>query len=66
MIEVEWFKAPNVSYTADIEVHANDRRGLIVDYTTAITQWMQAQYAYQASMQVASASMGMSLLNYMQ
>ncbi|MBE5821036.1 MAG: bifunctional (p)ppGpp synthetase/guanosine-3',5'-bis(diphosphate) 3'-pyrophosphohydrolase [Clostridiales bacterium] len=37
MIEVEWFKAPNVSYTADIEVHANDRRGLIVDYTTAIT-----------------------------
>ena len=37
-----------------------------IDYTTAITQWMQAQYAYQASMQVASASMGMSLLNYMQ
>ena len=36
-----------------------------IDYTTAITQWMQAQYAYQASMQVASASMGMSLLNYM-
>lgn len=37
-----------------------------VDYAEAITKWMQAQYAYQASMQVASASMNMSLLNYMQ
>lgn len=37
-----------------------------VDYATAITQWMNAQYAYQASMQVAAASMNMSLLNYMQ
>ena len=37
-----------------------------VDYAEAVTQWMQAQYAYQASMQVASASMNMSLLNYMQ
>ena len=37
-----------------------------VDYTTAITQWMQAQYAYQASMQVASSAMNMSLLNYIQ
>ena len=37
-----------------------------VDYTTAITQWMNAQYAYQASMQIASASMNMSLLNYIQ
>ena len=37
-----------------------------VDYTEAITQWMNAQYAYQASMQVASASMNMSLLNYIQ
>ena len=36
-----------------------------VDLTTAITNWMQAQYAYQASMQVTSASMNMSLLNYM-
>ena len=36
-----------------------------VDYATAITQWMNAQYAYQASMQIASASMNMSLLNYM-
>lgn len=36
-----------------------------VDLTTAITNWMQAQYAYQASLQVSSASMGMSLLNYM-
>ena len=36
-----------------------------VDYATAITQWMNAQYAYQASMQVAAASMNMSLLNYM-
>ena len=37
-----------------------------VDLTTAITDWFQAQYAYQASLQVTSASMGMSLLNYMQ
>lgn len=37
-----------------------------VDYATAITQWMNAQYAYQASMQIASASMNMSLLNYIQ
>ena len=37
-----------------------------IDYTQAITQWMNAQYAYQASMQIASASMNMSLLNYIQ
>ena len=37
-----------------------------VDYATAVTQWMNAQYAYQASMQVAAASMNMSLLNYLQ
>lgn len=36
-----------------------------VDLTTAITDWFQAQYAYQASLQVSSSSMGMSLLNYM-
>ena len=37
-----------------------------VDYASAITQWMNAQYAYQASMQIASGSMNMSLLNYIQ
>lgn len=37
-----------------------------VDYAQAVTQWMNAQYAYQASMQIASASMNMSLLNYIQ
>ena len=36
-----------------------------IDLTTAITNWMQAQYAYQASLQVTSASVGMSLLNYL-
>ncbi len=36
-----------------------------VDYPTAITQWLNAQYAYQASMQVSAAAMNMSLLNYM-
>ncbi len=36
-----------------------------VDYASAITQWMNAQYAYQASMQVAAGSMNMSLLNYL-
>ena len=37
-----------------------------IDYASAITQWMNAQYAYQASMQIAGASMNMSLLNYIQ
>ena len=36
-----------------------------VDIAEATTQWMQAQYAYQASLQVAAASMNMSLLNYL-
>ena len=36
-----------------------------IDLSTAITNWMQAQYAYQASLQVTSASIGMSLLNYL-
>ncbi len=36
-----------------------------VDLASAVTEWMQAQYAYQASLQVTSASMGMSLLNYL-
>lgn len=36
-----------------------------VDYATAITQWLNAQYAYQASMQVSAAAMNMSLLNYL-
>ena len=36
-----------------------------VDIAQAVSDWYQAQYAYQASMQVASASMNMSLLNYM-
>ena len=37
-----------------------------IDYAEAITQWMNAQYAYQASLQVSSASMNLSLLNYIQ
>ena len=37
-----------------------------IDYAQAITQWMNAQYAYQASLQVSSATMNMSLLNYIQ
>ena len=36
-----------------------------VDFAKAISDWYQAQYAYQASLQVAAQSMGMSLLNYM-
>lgn len=36
-----------------------------LDYASAISQWMNAQYAYQASLQVAASSMNMSLLNYM-
>jgi flagellin-like hook-associated protein FlgL len=36
-----------------------------VDLAKAISDWYQAQYAYQASLQVAAASMNMSLLNYL-
>jgi flagellar hook-associated protein 3 FlgL len=36
-----------------------------VDYAEAITNWLNAQYAYQASLQVTSASMNLSLLNYL-
>ena len=35
-----------------------------VDLAEATSKWLQAQYAYQASLKVASSSMGMSLLNY--
>ena len=36
-----------------------------IDIASATSKWMQAQYSYQASLQVASRVMGMSLLNYM-
>lgn len=36
-----------------------------VDYATAVTNWLNAQYAYQASLQVTASSMNLSLLNYM-
>ena len=36
-----------------------------VDMAKAISDWYQAQYAYQASLQVAASSMNMSLLNYL-
>lgn len=36
-----------------------------VDIASAASKWLQAQYAYQASLQVAASSMGMSLLNYL-
>ena len=36
-----------------------------VDIAEAASKWMQAQYAYQASLQVAGATMNMSLLNYL-
>ena len=35
-----------------------------IDIAEAASKWMQAQYAYQASLQVSAASMNMSLLNY--
>lgn len=35
-----------------------------VDIAKAVSEWYQAQYAYQASLKVTSSSMGMSLLNY--
>ena len=36
-----------------------------IDIASAVSKWYQAQYAYQASLQVAASSMNMSLLNYM-
>ncbi len=36
-----------------------------VDIAKAASDWYNAQYAYQASLKVASSSMGMSLLNYL-
>ena len=36
-----------------------------VDIASATSQWLQAQYAYQASLKVASSTMNMSLLNYL-
>ena len=36
-----------------------------IDIASATSKWLQAQYSYQASLQVASSTMGMSLLNYM-
>ena len=57
--------------TSTLETNTENLTGYLsniqeVDYAQAITQWMNAQYAYQASMQIASASMNMSLLNYIQ
>jgi flagellin-like hook-associated protein FlgL len=36
-----------------------------VDIASAASKWLQAQYSYQASLQVAASTMGMSLLNYL-
>lgn len=36
-----------------------------IDYPAVISQWINAQYAYQASMQVAASTMNLSLLNYL-
>lgn len=35
-----------------------------VDIASAASKWLQAQYSYQASLQVAASTMNMSLLNY--
>ena len=36
-----------------------------IDIAEAVSEWYAAQYAYQASLQVSSSAMGMSLLNYL-
>ena len=36
-----------------------------IDIAAAASKWLQSQYAYQASLQVAASTMGMSLLNYL-
>ena len=35
-----------------------------IDIASAASKWMQAQYSYQASLQIAAQTMNMSLLNY--
>lgn len=35
-----------------------------IDLASATSKWLQAQYAYQASLQIAGQTMNMSLLNY--
>ena len=35
-----------------------------IDIAAATSKWLQAQYAYQASLQIAGQTMNMSLLNY--
>ena len=37
LIDVEWFKAHNTEYVAEIEVFANDRNGLFADVSSAIS-----------------------------
>ena len=37
-----------------------------VDIASAASKWLQAQYAYQASLQVTASTINMSLLNYLQ
>ena len=36
-----------------------------IDYPAVISQWINAQYAYEASMKVAASTMNLSLLNYL-
>jgi GTP pyrophosphokinase len=37
LIEVEWYKAANTDYIANIQVIANDRKNLLADISTAVT-----------------------------
>jgi GTP pyrophosphokinase len=36
LIDVEWYKAKNTEYFAEIEVFANDRNGLFADVSSAV------------------------------
>ncbi len=37
LIDVSWVKETNASYVAELEVYSNDREGLLIDITTAIS-----------------------------
>lgn len=48
IVEVSWYTAPNISYTANIQLQAIDRNGLFVDVTNAISEAKAAISAINA------------------
>ncbi len=48
MIEVEWYKCPNISYNANLQILASDRAGLLVDVSNTINDAKAALKAINA------------------